>query len=116
MSIPANQKLYDNIKTEISKLYKTNSAYRSGTIVKAYKQAGGTYLGAKPKTEGLSKWFKEQWVDVANLNYPVYRPTKRITDETPLTISEIDPKNLKQQIKLKQKIKNKSKLPPFKKK
>jgi len=46
----------------------------------------------------------------------VYRPTKRITKDTPLTASEIDPKQAKKQIKRKQIIKGSKNLPPFQKK
>jgi hypothetical protein len=46
----------------------------------------------------------------------VYRPTKRVNKNTPLTIDEIDPANLKEQIALKQLIKGKKNLPPFLKK
>ena len=47
-------------------------------------------------------------------DYPVFRPSKIITKDTPLTIDEIDKTNLKNQIKIKQKIKGKSNLKPFK--
>ena len=40
--------------------------------------------------------------------------TKRITKDTPLTINEVDKNDLKKQIKIKQKIKGKSNLNPFK--
>ena len=70
-------------------------------------------LGMVEINEG--RWFKEEWKDIGNKEYPVYRPTKRIRAKTPLTVSEIDKANLKQQIKLKQKIKGKKNLPPFKK-
>ncbi len=53
------------------------------------------------------------WKDVGNKDYPVYRPTKIISKDTPFTINEIDPKNLKKQSKLKQKIKGSKNLPPF---
>jgi len=48
------------------------------------------------------------------MEYPVYRPTKRVNKETPLIPDEIDYENLLQQILLKQKIKGKKNLPPFK--
>jgi hypothetical protein len=47
----------------------------------------------------------------------VYRPTIKVSKtKTPLTVNEIDPDQLKKQIKLKQKIKGESNLPKFKKK
>jgi hypothetical protein len=83
--------------------------------VKKYKSLGGTYSD-DGKNKNLGTWFKEKWSDVGNKEYPVYRPSIRINKNTPLTINEIDPKNLIQQIKLKQIIKGKSNLPPFKRK
>jgi hypothetical protein len=113
MPIIDNQELYDFVKNEANKIYKKPSAYKSGWIVKTYKELGGTYTDDnKPKK--LARWFKEDWGDIGGLNYPVYRPFKKITEETPLTIYEIDPLQAKQQIKLKQKIKGKYNLPPFK--
>lgn len=111
---PNNKKLWEQAKNEVFKIYKTNSAYRSGAIVKKYKELGGTFKGTKTK-EGLTRWFKEKWEDVGGQEYPVYRPTKKVSKKTPLTKSEIDPENLKKQIKLKQKIKSQV-LPKFKKK
>jgi len=111
---PIDKELYDKVKKEIFKIYKTNSAYRSGAIIKRYKELGGEFEGKK-KNEGLTRWFKERWEDIGNKTYPVYRPTRKISTKTPLLPSEIDPKNLKQQIKLKQKIKS-NVLPAFKKK
>ena len=64
---------------------------------------GGRYV-ADNKPKNLERWFKEGWKDEGNKDYPVYRPTKRITKDTQLTINEIDKNNLKEQIKLKQKI------------
>lgn len=47
---------------------------------------------------------------------PIYRPTIKINKSTPLTVKEINKKNLKKQILLKQVIKGKSNLPKFIKK
>jgi hypothetical protein len=114
---PTDKKLYDLVKIEISKKYKKNSAYRSGAIIKKYKELGGTFKeDNKPKK--LKQWFKEDWKDVNPLktfsSYPVYRPTKRINKSTPLTINEIDPFNLIEQSINKQKIKGNKNLKPFK--
>lgn len=110
-----NQKLYDKIKKEADKLYEKPSAYKSGWIVKHYKDAGGTYAeDNKPKA--LTRWFQERWADIGGEDYPVYRPFVRVNKATPLTAFEIDPKQAKKQIKLKQKIKGESNLPPFKRK
>jgi len=104
--------LYEKAKEIVYKQYPKHSAYRSGQLVKKYKEMGGTYSGKKPKS-GLTRWFKEEWKDIGNEEYPVYRPTKRITKDTPLTPDEIKPSNLKKQIALKQEIKGDSNLPPF---
>ncbi len=49
-------------------------------------------------------------------SYPVYRPTVRVTKKTPLTVYEIDKKDLIIKSKRKQKIKGKKNLKPFKSK
>jgi hypothetical protein len=115
MPIILDKKLYDRIKAEADKIYVKSSAYKSGWIVKHYKEAGGRYKDdKKPKT--LKRWFKEEWGDIGCKDYPVYRPFKRVNKSTPLTVNEIDPKQTKKQITLKQKIKGEKNLPPFKKK
>ena len=128
MPTPIDKDLYNKVKLEADKVYSKPSAYKSGFIVKKYKSLGGKYAGKK-ENKGLTAWYKEDWMDVAThkmpdgtrmpgathgASYPVYRPTKRVNKNTPLTVSEIDPVNLKEQIKLKQKIKGDSNLPPFK--
>lgn len=40
---PTNQDLYDYCKYIIFQKYKKNSAYRSGAIIKLYKELGGTF-------------------------------------------------------------------------
>jgi hypothetical protein len=110
---PKIPELYELVKLYADSIYKKPSAYKSGFIIKTYKQLGGEFIDDdKPKP--LKNWLKEEWRDIGNKEYPVYRPTKRINKETPLLASEIDKQNLKEQIKLKQKIKGKKNLPPFK--
>jgi len=109
-----DEKLYEKAKKQIYSKYKKPSAYRSGAVVKRYKELGGKYSGNK-KRGSLTRWFKEKWKDVGHESYPVYRPTKRMSRKTPLTAREISPRNLKEQIKLKQKIRGSRNLPPFKK-
>jgi len=113
MPIVDDPTLYDLVKKYADTIYTKPSAYRSGFIVKTYKQYGGTYSDdGKPKN--LKRWYKERWADVGGLEYPVYRPTKRVSKKTPLTASEIDPADLKKQILLKQIIKGQFNLPKFK--
>jgi hypothetical protein len=110
-----NPTLYKQVKDAANIIYEKPSAYKSGFIVKKYKELGGTYSDdGKPKN--LKRWFKEEWKDIGSKEYPVYRPTKRITKDTPLTPNEIKPSNLKKQIALKQELKGDANLPPFEKK
>jgi hypothetical protein len=110
-SIPIDKALYEKAKAIVYPKYKKPSAYRSGALIKKYKELGGKF-----KEQGerkLGRWFKEDWKDVGNKDYPVYRPTKRITKDTPLTPEEIDPENLELRIAEKQKIKGTKNLSPF---
>ena len=114
MAIPVNKILYEKVKKIANQIYDKSSAYKSGFIVKTYKSMGGKYSGSKKSTYPLKIWFNENWQDIGNKEYPVYRPTIKVNKQTPLTVKEIDPKNLKQQIALKQKIKGTKNLPKFK--
>ena len=107
--------LYERAKSIADQIYKKPSAYKSGYIVKMYKQLGGRYEDDN-QPKNLKRWFQEKWEDIGHQNYPVYRPTIKVNEKTPLTVKEIDKKNLKEQIKKKQKIKGYKNLPPFKKK
>ena len=109
-----NQELYDKVKIYADSVYKKNSAYKSGFIVKTYKQLGGRYQDDN-QTKHLKRWFKEKWEDIGHQSYPVYRPTIRISKLTPLIVDEIDKSNLKKQIKQKQIIRGEKNLTPFKK-
>jgi hypothetical protein len=115
MPIIENQELYNKVKEYADNIYKKPSAYKSGFIVKKYKELGGTYKDDK-QPKKLAQWFKEEWGDIGNKEYPTYRPFKRVNKSTPLTKDEIDPKQAKEQIELKQEIKGTANLPPFKKK
>ena len=132
MPIVDNPELYKQAKAIADEKYTKPSAYKSGFIVKKYKELGGTYTDDK-QPKKLANWFKEQWADIAGLaiplavgrvgvekgalpplDYPVYRPTKRVNKDTPLTPEEIDPANLLKQILLKQQLKGEYNLPAFK--
>ena len=107
MAIPTDQKMYDRVKARIYKKYPKHSAYRSGLLVKEYKAAfkkkhgnKSPYQGKKKKNEGISRWMKEKWRNQrGEVGYKkkgdVYRPTKRITKDTPATFKEISKKELK---------------------
>jgi hypothetical protein len=112
MPIIDNQELYDKVKKYADTIYSKPSAYKSGFIVKTYKKYGGTYTDDK-EPKNLKRWFKEDWTDIGGMDYPVYRPTKRVSKETPLLAREIALDNLKSQIEMKQIIKGKKNLSPF---
>ncbi len=105
--LPKDKQLYEKIKTKIYKKIPTHSAYRSGTVVKRYKEEFkkkygdkiSPYSGKKSMKKGLSRWFKEDWKsDTGKYRYTtsssVYRPTKRITSKTPKTFNELTAKQL----------------------
>lgn len=113
---PLDKALYERVKKMADEKYDRPSAYKSGFIVKKYKELGGRYSGEKDKSD-LKRWFNEEWKDVnpnkTDTSYPVYRPTKKINDKTPLTVAEIDKKDLIKKSKQKQVLKSK-KLDKFK--
>ena len=99
MNTPTDKKLYEKVKTDIYKKYPQHSAYRSGLLVKEYKSRGGTYSGKENQSTGLNRWFKENWKNQRNesgykYKSDVYRPTKRITKDTPATFNELSKKEL----------------------
>jgi len=92
--------LYDKIKKDISDKYK-HSAYRSGLIVKKYKEEyvkkynrDDAYIGDKPKLSNLQRWFLEDWKNQRGetgykYKTDIYRPTIRINNDTPTTFNEL---------------------------
>ena len=92
--------LYNKIKKEISEKYK-HSAYRSGLIVKKYKEEyvkkynrDDAYIGDKPKLSNLQRWFLEDWKNQRGetgykYKTDIYRPTIRINNNTPTTFNEL---------------------------
>jgi hypothetical protein len=113
MANPSNTKLYASVKEEAKRKFKRwPSAYGSAWLVKEYKKRGGKYTGSKsprssPKKstspQGVGRWMKEEWIQVVPyLKYgkkvacgarkdatKACRPLKRISSETPITISEL---------------------------
>jgi hypothetical protein len=117
MAVPINNALYEAVKEYADIVYDKPSAYKSGFIVKMYKKLGGTYKDNN-KEHNLERWFKgEKWININPLlgksGYPVYRPTVRVNKNTPKTVQEIPLQRLKEQYKLKQKIKGNKNLPKF---
>lgn len=116
-----DEELYETAKRVVYKQYAKPSAYRSGALVKKYKQLyrekygdDNAYVedGTAKKNRPLARWYMERWRSVGG-DYPTYRPTIRVTEETPKTVSEISPARLKEQVKKKQSIRGKKNLPPF---
>jgi hypothetical protein len=116
MPRPLDPELYERARRVVNKIYKKPSAFRSGALVKLYKHWGGRYADDR-RERNLARWFQERWEDVnphkTNKSYPVFRPTVRVNKRTPLTVSEVDPNDLKRKSKLKQKIRGENNLPPF---
>ena len=100
MPTPIDTQLYTIAKHKADTLYSKSSAFKSAYIQKTYKALGGRYKDDN-KPKNLERWFQEKWQDVGNKTYPVFRPTVKINEHTPLTVNEIDKKNLKKQIKKK---------------
>lgn len=111
MSIFIDEDIHKKAVDIANNVYKKNSAYKSGYIVKLYKEFGGRFKNDTEKP--LKRWYLEKWKSINNIGYPTYRPTKRINYKTPLTIKEITKSNIIKQIKLKQKYKGNRNLPPF---
>jgi hypothetical protein len=122
---PSDLKLYEKIAKLIKKKYPKNSAYRSGLLVKKYKEEflkkhgkkKKPYTGKKPTKEGISRWFKENWTNQkGKTGYQkksdVYRPNKRVTSKTPATFKELTKKEIKNAQKEK---KSKGRVSRFKK-
>jgi hypothetical protein len=106
MPEPTDKELYNKVKEDIISKYK-HSAYRSGLIVKKYKEEyekkhknNNAYTGSKSNSN-LKRWFDEKWINQRgeigyNKKGDIYRPSIRITDETPKTWEELTPKRIKE--------------------
>lgn len=107
LPIPRDIKLYNKTKKIIYKKYPKHSAYRSGILVKTYKEnftkkhglKKVPYIGKKNPKKGLKRWFDEEWVNQRGLvgykyKSDIYRPTYRITKKTPTTHSELSDKQI----------------------
>lgn len=107
MPIPTDLKLYAVIKEKVYRDNPVHSAYRSGRLVQEYKRAFSAKYGSKSPYQGqaspragLRRWFDEEWRNQrGEVGYSrpddVYRPTRRITVETPLTFDELTERDLR---------------------
>lgn len=123
---PQDKRLYAKVKKEAdAKFLAPTSVYKSAWIVREYKKRGGTYNSSKPDpNKGLTRWFKEKWVDLnrrsnepcgrkkatADGTYPLCRPTVKVTDQTPRLKQTLSKKEIEAANKKKQKIKHRGRL------
>ena len=125
-NIPSDPEMYKKILNKYQKKMPKSSAYRSGLIVKEYKQRFKEKYGnkkspytGKKTSKGLVRWFAEDWRNVrtGKTGYQrkgdLYRPTKRITKKTPITKSELTKAEIKRAEKEK---KTKGRVSRFRKK
>ena len=119
--VPSNvkdPKLYLKIKKGIESKLKLEgarwNAYSSAELVRKYKKGGGEYSGKRNKNTGISRWFREEWIDVcyypkkkpckkSEQQMPYCRPSKRVTKKTPTTASELSQKQRKERCAYKRK-------------
>lgn len=99
---PTNEKLWARVKREADNIYKKHSAYKSGWMVKRYKELGGKFRRApnKPDARPLARWFAEDWRNQhGTTGYEhkndVYRPTRRVTRKTPKTHRELSARRIR---------------------
>lgn len=129
MAVPKNKELYTKIKREAKKKFlKYPSIYANSWIVNEYKKRGGKYMGSKPKSTGLKRWYKEKWVDLnrpikkdgrvvgykscgrksasSKEKYPLCRPTYIVTKRSPKTYKEISKRSISKARKEKSRIRH----------
>ena len=111
---PTDFVLYNLVKSQISRRIPKHSAYRSGLIVKTYKERfkkkygnKSAYIGKKPKGN-LTAWFKEDWrTDKGKKTYKeggtIFRPTKKVNKDTPKLMQELSAKDKQKAIAEKKK-------------
>ena len=103
---PKDKKLYESVKRRVYAEMPKHSAYRSGKLVQEYKKAyqrkygsGEAYSGRKSGSD-LKRWFKEDWrTQSGSKTYQkkgdVFRPTKRVSKETPTTFGELSRRQIR---------------------
>lgn len=63
---PLDRALYDDVVAEAKDRFAVwPSAYASGWVSKTYKARGGRYGGERTPDRGITKWFREKWVDLS---------------------------------------------------
>ena len=114
---PLNKSLYDKVKREAKLKFKRwPSAYGSMWLSKEYTRRGGRYdettsskksksskTSKKQSDDGVQRWLREEWIQVMPYltdgtvvkcgakkdAVKACRPRRRISAETPVTISEL---------------------------
>jgi hypothetical protein len=102
MDKAADKKLYRDVVEEAKETFDTwPSAYASMWVQKEYQRRGGEYLS---KSDGsLQKWRREHWLQLVpflkegkivacgenNKESKACRPTVRVDESTPITLSEL---------------------------
>ena len=138
MPEPINKKLYNKVKDEAKKKFDVYpSIYANSWLVREYKKRGGKYKGKKPSNSGLTRWYKENWIDtceylkgktkkcgrssVKNMSYtkkkksyPYCRPLHRVSKKTPKTVKELSKAKLRR-LCMKKKSNPKKRMPSNKK-
>ena len=127
---PTNMLLYKNVKEEADLKFKSKTGiYKSSWIVREYKKRGGTYSGQRSDQSGLLRWYREKWVDLnrpilkngkitgyescgrpsttqipSSGLYPLCRPLKKITKNTPVTVKQLSEPEIRKANALKQRL------------
>lgn len=137
---PRDRVLYEQIKREASRRFEAPSSwYRSAWIVKTYKQRGGRYLTPRSPAvsrQGLIRWSREQWVNlnaprydrqgrprgyepcgrsrtprsVSRSPYPLCRPSRRVSRQTPLTYQEVSVARIRKLNRQKQRVRSRGRV------
>lgn len=126
---PLDPVLYAKVRKEADKSFAVSSAYKSGWIVKTYKDRGGAYASSmgservKTGDSGLTRWFKEKWVDLNrptgngsfepcgrkqdsnSTKYPLCRPSIKVNQGTPRTVGSLSSASIAKAKKDKAKVK-----------
>lgn len=101
MATPKDPVLYESVKKKVYVKIPKHSAYRSGILVKTYKEeyekkhkSKDAYTGTKKQSSPLSRWFGEEWRNQrGEVGYQkkgdIYRPTKKVSKDTPKTYKEL---------------------------
>lgn len=126
MPTPTDPVLYQQIVDQVKKrVNRWPSAYASGMVVQQYKkemekigkEAYTEQKESKQTDSPLARWFEEKWIDIltgkpcgavrSDTYYPTCRPSVRVTEKTPVTSSQLTPKQQANMILVKQGAKNK---------